>query len=76
MSPAEIEDAMKNRKPVHTPFDVTEGAMETIKRDQAMPKTPAEEAAVAPKNNKGENSNLSKKSKTHTMSKPVQTERR
>ena len=46
MSPVEIEEAMKNRKPVHTPFDVTQGAMETIKRDQAMPKHPAEEAAV------------------------------
>ena len=46
MSPTEIEDAMKNRKPVHTPFDVTEGANETIKRDTAMPKHPAEEAAA------------------------------
>ena len=48
MSPTEIENAMKNRKPVHTPFDVTEGAMETIKRDEAMPKHPAEEAAAKP----------------------------
>jgi Protein of unknown function (DUF3293) len=44
MSPVEIEQAMKSRKPVHTPFDVTEGAKETIERDQAMPKHPAEEA--------------------------------
>jgi hypothetical protein len=45
MTPTEIEEAMKNRKPVHTPFDVTEGAMDTIKRDKALPKSPAEEFA-------------------------------
>lgn len=49
MSPVEIENAMKGRKPVSTPFDVTEGAMETIKRDQAMPKHPAEEPAKVEK---------------------------
>ena len=43
MTPTEIEEAMKNRKPVHTPFDVTQGAMDTIKRDKDLPKSPAEE---------------------------------
>ena len=43
MSPVEIENAMKNRKPVHTPFDVTEGAMDTINNDPMRPKHPAEE---------------------------------
>jgi len=48
MSPAEIEEAIKNRKPVRTPFDETEGAMKTIQRDEMMPKTPVEEAAAKP----------------------------
>jgi hypothetical protein len=38
MSPTDIEGAMKNRKPMHTPFDVTEGSMNTIKNDPMMPK--------------------------------------
>ena len=42
--PTEVEAALKSGKPVKTAFDVTEGAMDTIKRDQAMPKHPAEEA--------------------------------
>src|ERR1035437_5062056 len=48
-SAAEVEEAIKNRKPIQTPFDVTQGAMDTIKGDQNMPKHPAEQAAVAPK---------------------------
>jgi hypothetical protein len=35
MSPTEIETAMRGRQPVRTPFDVTEGAMDTINRDLA-----------------------------------------
>src|ERR1035437_4853261 len=42
-SAAEVEEAIKNRKPVQTPFDVTQGAMDTIKGDQNMPKHPAEQ---------------------------------
>src|ERR1035437_9203417 len=45
MSAAEVEEAIKNRKPIQTPFDVTQGAMDTIKGDQNMPKHPAEEVA-------------------------------
>lgn len=33
MSATELEEAIKNRKPVQTPFDVTEGAMATINHD-------------------------------------------
>lgn len=33
MNATELEDAMKNRKPVRTPFDDTEGARDTIKKD-------------------------------------------
>lgn len=42
MSPAEIEAAIKNRMPVTTPFDMTEGANETIKNDPLMPRHPSE----------------------------------
>jgi hypothetical protein len=40
MNAAELDAAMKNRKPFHTPFDVTEGANSTIERDPNMPKRP------------------------------------
>lgn len=50
----ETEDAMKNRKSFQNPFDVTEGANETIARDKMMPKHPSEEAAGKPKNQQGE----------------------
>ena len=42
MSAKELEDAIAQRAPIQTPFDVTEGAMDTIKRDLAMPKAPGE----------------------------------
>jgi len=42
MNATELEDAIKNRKPINTPFNDTEGARETINRDQNMPKHPAE----------------------------------
>lgn len=42
----EMEDAIKNRKPFQNPFDVTEGAMDTIKNDPNMPKHPAEDVAI------------------------------
>jgi hypothetical protein len=41
----DLEDAIAKRKPVQTPFDVTQGAMDTIKNDPSMPKHPAEAAA-------------------------------
>lgn len=40
MSQSELEDAIKNRKPISTPFSDTEGAMATINRDLNMPKAP------------------------------------
>ena len=33
MNAAELDDAMKNRKPIQTPFDVTKGSMDTINKD-------------------------------------------
>ena len=44
MSSVELEKAIREGKPVQTPFDVTEGARETIARE--VPKTPAEEAKL------------------------------
>lgn len=38
MSATELEAAIKQRKPIQTPFDVTEGAMNTINNDPAMQK--------------------------------------
>ena len=38
MSATELEDAIKNRRPINNPFDQTEGAMATINRDPNMPK--------------------------------------
>ncbi len=38
MSTNELLDAIKNRKPIRTPFDDTEGAMKTIENDPNMPK--------------------------------------
>src|SRR5271166_627283 len=38
MSQADLESAIKNRKPVSTPFDDTVGARETMNRDLNMPK--------------------------------------
>ncbi len=38
MSATELEAAMKQRKPIQTPFDVTQGAMDTINNDPAMQK--------------------------------------
>lgn len=49
LNATEMEDAIKNRKPFQNPFDVTEGANDTIKNDPNMPKSPSEEAAK-PKN--------------------------
>jgi hypothetical protein len=40
MSATELEDAMKNRKAIQTPFDTTAGAMQTINNDKAMPAFP------------------------------------
>ena len=40
MNATELEDAMKNRKPIQTPFDVTQGAQQTINSDKAMPAYP------------------------------------
>jgi hypothetical protein len=37
MNATELESAMKNRKPIETPFDVTQGAQDTINRDPSMP---------------------------------------
>jgi hypothetical protein len=42
-SPIELEKALKRGEPVKTPFDVTEGANETISKDKMMPLHPAEE---------------------------------
>lgn len=39
-SGADLEHKIKNRKPVITPFDMTEGASQTIKNDPNMPKYP------------------------------------
>src|SRR5207247_7414646 len=36
LSATELEAAIKNRKAVQTPFDQTQGAMYTIKRDSAL----------------------------------------
>jgi hypothetical protein len=38
MSAAELDEAIKNRKPINNPFDQTEGAMDTINRDPNMPR--------------------------------------
>ena len=40
MSQSDLEAAIKNRKPVTTPFDDTIGARETMNRDINMPKPP------------------------------------
>ena len=45
MNAAELDAAMKNRKLITTPFDYTEGAMQTIAHDQNMPKHPGETAS-------------------------------
>jgi hypothetical protein len=65
MSPTEIEDAIKNRKPVHTPFDVTEGANETIKRDTEMPKHPGEPAQGAADDTQGDDLSYDNKNDEH-----------
>lgn len=41
----DLVDAIASRKPMQTPFDVTEGGMDTLKADKNMPKSPAEELA-------------------------------
>ena len=38
MSATELEDAIKNRRPINNPFDQTEGARATMNRDPNMPK--------------------------------------
>jgi hypothetical protein len=40
MSQSDLEAAIKNRKPITTPFDDTAGARETMNRDINMPKPP------------------------------------
>lgn len=40
MTPQELEAGIQGRKPVRTPFDVTEGANSTINRDRNMPAFP------------------------------------
>lgn len=50
MNATELEAAIRSGKPVQTPFDVTAGAKETIERDKAMPKAPAEEAKAQREN--------------------------
>jgi hypothetical protein len=40
MSQSDLEAAIKNRKPITTPFDDTIGARETMNRDINMPKPP------------------------------------
>jgi len=40
MSAAELEDAIKNRRPISNPFDQTEGARATMNRDPNMPQPP------------------------------------
>lgn len=42
MNASELEEAIRNRKPAMTPFDMTQGAMDTIKNDPFMPKHPSE----------------------------------
>jgi hypothetical protein len=42
MNAMELEDAIKNRKPISTPFNYTQGARETISRDPLMPRYPGE----------------------------------
>jgi hypothetical protein len=85
MNAAELEDAMKNRKPIHTPFNDTEGAMATIARDQNMPKHPgertvAEEAQAAAHHENGgstfspEGQNLNGVDKYSVGSYPERTE--
>ena len=49
MSATELEEAIKLRQPVQTPFDVTKGARETMANDKNLPKTAKEAQAVAEK---------------------------
>jgi hypothetical protein len=55
MNATELDAAMKNRKPINTPFDVTEGAMNTINRDPNMPEMPGRLKAAI-NNGSGESS--------------------
>ena len=41
MSATELEDAIKNRRPINNPFDQTEGARATMNRDPNMPQPQA-----------------------------------
>ena len=47
MSQSDLEAAIKNRKPVTTPFDDTIGARETMNRDTNMPPTPGQKPPVS-----------------------------
>ena len=42
LNATELQTAIQMRRPVQTPFDVTEGAMETINRDPLMPQSPGQ----------------------------------
>ena len=46
MSATELEDAIKRRKPITTPFDQTEGARATVESDKNMPKMPGRQNAA------------------------------
>jgi len=48
MSATELEAAIKNRKPITTPFDYTEGARTTMNADKTMPKYGMAPEPVAP----------------------------
>jgi len=42
LNATELQKAIQMRRPVQTPFDVTQGAMETINRDRLMPQFPGQ----------------------------------